>query len=76
MDAWINFIDPLWWFQWYFKYWLGKRSLDDERQINRWQRIVSRFERKLVRMTKDGNGRFDDYSVSLKIKQIFTALGL
>ena len=76
MDAWINFIDPLWWFQWYFKYWLGKRSLDDERQINRWQRIVSRFERKLVRMTKDGNSRFDDYSVSLKIKQIFTALGL
>ena len=23
------------WFQWYFRYWLGRSSSDDERQINR-----------------------------------------
>ena len=28
----INPIDPYDWFQWYFKYWLGRRSLDDERE--------------------------------------------
>ena len=28
----INPIGPYDWFQWYFKYWLGTRSLDDERQ--------------------------------------------
>ena len=32
---WINEIDPYGWFQWYFSYWLGRRSKDDKIQINR-----------------------------------------
>ena len=46
--GWINKIDPYGWFQWYFRYWLGRRSKDSGRQINRWKNIVSRFRSKLI----------------------------
>ena len=32
-------MDPYDWFQCYFRYWLDRKSLDDERQIARWKGI-------------------------------------
>ena len=68
-NGWINLIYPYGWFQWYFRYSLG-RYLDDTRQIARRKGIVSRFKGKLIKMIKDVNGRFDDCSISPKIRQI------
>ena len=73
--GWINKIDLYGWFQWYFKYWLGRRSKDDKRQINRWKKIVSRFRGKLVKMIRDAGSKFDDYSISPKIRQILLHWG-
>ena len=61
---------------WYFRYWLCRRSSDDERKINRWKRIVSRFRGKLVKMIKDSDSKLDDYSVSSRSRQNFIALGV
>ena len=44
--GWINKIDPSGWFQWYFRYWLDRRSSDDERQIDGWKKIVSKLKKK------------------------------
>ena len=71
----INKIDPYGWFQWYFRYCLHRRSKDDERQINRWKKIVSRFRDKLVKMIKDTGSKFNDYSISLKTRQILLHWG-
>ena len=62
--GWINEIDSYGWFTWYFRYWLGRRSKDDKRQINKWKKIVDRFKGKLVKIIKDAGSKYDDYSIS------------
>ena len=39
-NGWIRPQDPRGWFQWYCRYFIGRRSSDDARQIRRWRAIA------------------------------------
>ena len=85
--GWINSMDLYGWFQWHCRYWLGRRSYvasktsganemsEDERQIKRWEGIINRLKGVLVKMIKNKGAKFDDYSVSPKIRQILLHWG-
>ncbi|KAG9675709.1 hypothetical protein KCU99_g3837, partial [Aureobasidium melanogenum] len=51
--GWINHAyDVRGWFQWYTRFWLGRRCDDDDRQIGRWERCVGergRWRRMLLK---------------------------
>ena len=38
-SGWIRPQDPRGWFQWYCRYYMGRRTADDRRQIRRWRAI-------------------------------------
>ena len=61
--GWIHPNDPYGWFLWYFRYYLGRTSSDDERQIQRWRGIVTRFRGILVKMIRNKGANYDDYSI-------------
>lgn len=69
--SWIHKQDPYGWVQWYCRFYSGRRTEDDMRQISRWKRIVG----------KTGRFRFvydkpHTKSISNRLKQVFLHWGV
>ena len=58
---------------------LGTGQIEDRKMIKDklidGKKIVSRFRGKLVKMIRDAGSKFDDYSISSKIRQILLHWG-
>eukprot|EP00802_Teleaulax_amphioxeia_P021965 Tamp_22369.p1 GENE.Tamp_22369~~Tamp_22369.p1 ORF type:complete len:213 (+),score=31.97 Tamp_22369:445-1083(+) len=71
-SGWISDIDPYGWFQWYCRFYLGRRSSDDERQISRFNGVAGpkgRFRNQLLNKVVAAGARHDDPSISPVIRQ-------
>jgi len=77
-NGWIIKQDPYGWFQWYCRFYQGRRTNDDERQIDRWNKLTGskgRFRRRLMNMIIKKGTRYNDYKVSPVIRQVLLHWG-
>lgn len=71
-SGWIHPQDPYGWVQWYCRFYYGRRTTDDDRQINRWIKTAgpkSRFRLRLINMIKKEKTSYNDYTISPAIRQ-------
>jgi hypothetical protein len=70
--GWIHVQDPRGWFQWYCRFYMGRRSADDARQCARWCACASprgRWRNQLFGAIARHGGSWADASVSPVIRQ-------
>lgn len=75
---WITEHNPYGWVHWYCDFFNGKRSDDDERQVKRWLGLAStrgRFMRFLVTQIVKKKGKWNDETISPKIRQVLQHWG-
>lgn len=71
-SGWIVAQDPYGWFQWYSRFFQGRRSDDDTRQIGRWSRCAGptgRWRGNLVGKVYRSGASYDDRGVSPVVRQ-------
>ena len=70
--GWINPQDPRGWFQWYTRFFLGRRTADDQRQISRWRGVAGakgRWKRFLLNKIVAADAHVDDVTISPVVRQ-------
>ena len=70
--GWMNEQDPYGWVQWYCRFYDGRRSPDDKRQIKRWEQFAGpkgRFRRWLITLIINKDTTWNDHYISPKIRQ-------
>jgi hypothetical protein len=71
-SGWIEPLDPYGWFMWYCRFYQGRRSDDDSRQIGRWCKCAGakgRWKQNLVGKCLSKGVAFDDEGVSPVVRQ-------
>ena len=69
---WIRPQDPYGWFQWYCRFYRGRRSDDDGRQIRRWLKCAGprgRWKRNLIAKVLKAGTTYNDRTVSPVVRQ-------
>lgn len=70
--GWVDKQDPYGWLQWYCRFYEGRRSPDDERQIKRWLGFAGpkgRFRNQLINQIREALTVYTDLSISKTIRQ-------
>jgi hypothetical protein len=78
-SGWITSVDPYGWFQWYCRFYQGRRCSDDARQISRWLKCAGpkgRFRSQLCNKILAAGTTHDDKSISPVIRQTLLHWGL
>jgi len=78
-SGWIADCDPYGWFQWYCRFYQGRRSSDDQRQISRWNKsagVKGRFRSQLCNKILAAQTTAEDRKISPVIRQTLLHWGL
>jgi len=71
-SGWITKQDPYGWFHWYCRFYLGRRTEDDNRQVKRWLNCTGpkgRWKNNLIAKCVRSEKSFSDKSVSPVVRQ-------
>jgi hypothetical protein len=81
-SGWIKDIDPYGWFQWYCRFYLGRRCSDDLRQVRRGLGVMGkkgRFRNQLINKILMADGKvqqaLDNWAICPKIRQLLQHWG-
>ena len=71
-SGWMHKQDPYGWFQWYCRFYQGRRTKDDVRQVGRWSKCAGpkgRWKNNLISKCAKAGCGYDNFGVSPVVRQ-------